>query len=131
MLVATTTPRVDLGSSPRVGLVIGDAPDPGKVWLDYNMMGTHIPQMYNLDEIEQVSEQICIDNDLCVSCLGYGRVARSERTLLAAVHEIEANGTIEKDVMCPACKGSGTPAFHVETWTEGNSTYGKIIPRDA
>lgn len=108
MLVITTKSIVSI-ASPRTGRVLGEAEDEGRVWLDLNTMGAHLPQMYRLEELEAVTPELCRQHDLCVECLGYGLKPPGEN--------------------CPECRGSGSSKWYVDIQHDANGATAQVTQR--
>lgn len=119
-LVMTTNAVVQM-DQPRTGAVMGPVDDdPERVWLDLNIMGSHLPQMYRRSELEPATRELCQAHELCAECLGYGGFL-----------EVDDKGAY-RTRRCDECRGSGSSRYYVEISqnADGSVVEGRVIPRD-
>lgn len=67
-----------------------------RIWIDLNILGVHLPQMYREDELSLATEIDAVAAQLCTECYGYGIIAGPE-----------------VDSQCGTCHGSGDPKLDV------------------
>lgn len=121
-LVITTNSVVQL-DQPRTGMVVEPVDDdPERVWISLNIMGTHLPQMYRRSELEPATRELCERHDLCVECLGYGRVRPDGGKVFG----------LGSPPVCEECHGSGSTRYYVEVRqsADGSVIEGRVIPRE-
>jgi hypothetical protein len=98
-----------LGIPVAARLIPGEvAPLPGRVWLNINMLGSHIPQMYAEEEIHDVLDANCAPSwGMCGTCVGFGTTAEELGDLFwpMAIDELPEP--------CEECQGTGRPWFIV------------------
>lgn len=88
---------VESGLMHVAGRVIQPARE-GRVWLDCNIMGSHLPQMYQPGEIAEVTSPPEVQaHGMCQQCLGFGIVYDAGQ-----------------ETFCSACGGSGRPGLKVD-----------------
>lgn len=80
-------------------------------WLDCNVMGVRIPQMYNADEIELATPALAEQYELCAECLGYGRLDRYPQ------------------VLCAFCNGSGSAKYLVTITEDAGGMRAQVTER--
>lgn len=69
-------------------------PVDNRLWLDVNILGTHMAQVYSQREVEPVTPELIDLHLLCRDCMGYGLV--KEPAML---------------VDCPTCGGTGSSRY--------------------
>jgi hypothetical protein len=102
---------------------LGDAGD-GRVWLDVCILGQHLPQMYRLDDMNDLTAEGCARLGLCPDCLGFGDL---DPGLAAGMLEA-ARGIDEVKRPCPGCGGTGRPALRITLDRSDGGIQGKIRP---
>ncbi len=94
-------------SIPIGGKVISDIYQSAlMVWLDTCQMGTHLPQMYRLEEVEPLDADTARAHGLCGDCLGYGTTAEIDVARMPTVDLL--------DEPCPTCTGTGRPHLRMD-----------------
>lgn len=85
-------------------------------WLDINMLGQHLPQMYRPSEFEEATTEQIVAYGLCTECKGYG-----SKTLQAV-----AVGVDEITDPCEVCAGVGRAAVRVRLERDDTSVTGHV-----
>lgn len=103
VLVTKPVARPIAGAPVFAGAVMGAAEGrrPNLLWLDLNIVGQRLPQMYGEDEVEDATPELLDAHRLCRPCSGYG--------LLAVRSSLDDPGT-----PCEACRGSGSTQWRTE-----------------
>jgi len=80
---------------------------PGRKWLNINLLGTHLPQMYADEEIHDVLDANCAPSwGMCGACAGFGTtVPLPDLFWPLCVDELPEP--------CGECHGTGRPCFLV------------------
>lgn len=105
---------------------LGDSDHDGVIWMDVCILGQHLPQMYPVAEIHELTADGCARLGLCPECTGFGDtspVAASD--LLEAARSIDE---IPPDRLCMNCGGSGRPAIRVTVTRPGGGIQGSLRP---
>lgn len=104
-------------------------PDDTVVWINVNVRGSHLPQMYRLHELGPLDADVAAYHGLCVSCLGFGYapvggedlcgqcMGTGAPSMTAMRFEspgmIEVAATIDTEmvnaIQCDVCRMAGTP----------------------
>jgi hypothetical protein len=95
---------------PVAAKIIPDLPMPGlpgRVWLNINLLGHHLPQMYADEEIHDVlTKANAASWGLCAACMGFGTNAELPDLYWPT-------GVDEIPEPCAGCHGTGRPCFIV------------------
>lgn len=118
MVVWSGLPGNDLAVAARV---MREAPS-GRIWLDTNTVGQHLPQMYRPEDTTPLTAETCAIYGLCSECLGYG--SEEDAPLAAALDQIP--------VRCMACGGTGRPSLRVQIERDGSGMVARmqILPHE-
>jgi hypothetical protein len=100
---------------------IGPA-DNGLVWIDLNMLGQHIPQMYRIADLRGINKRIASEVGLCPDCLGYG----TNDPLPRAMH-LQPVGSDELENPCVKCRGSGKEFIRTEVIRTAEEVTGSLV----
>lgn len=122
-------PRIVLVTKPVVtpianapvfaGAVIGPAEGsrPNLLWLDLNILGARILQMYGESEVEDATPELLDAHHLCRVCSGYGLpAARASIVSLSA----------PDPPVCDSCGGSGNTKWRTEITHTADGVEGRI-----
>jgi hypothetical protein len=71
----------------------------GTMWLDVCILGQHLPQMYRVTEVRELTAEACASLGLCDKCLGWGDSGGTDaREVLYAARRVD-----EVRQPCPGC----------------------------
>jgi hypothetical protein len=94
------------------------------MWLDVCILGQHLPQMYRVTEVRELTAEACASLGLCDKCLGWGDSGGTDaREVLYAARRVD-----EVRQPCPGCAGSGRPALRVSVTVASSGLTGQIRP---
>lgn len=121
MRIVLTTRAIIKGRPVHAGAVVGPAGD-GMIWLDLNVLGTWLPQMYREHEVEDTTPELLVKHNLCQDCSGYGLLGDGgRRTTL---------DWPDPDLLCRSCGGSGSTEWRTSiTWLADGGIEGRIEPQ--
>ena len=106
-----------------VGAVLGAA-RPGTVWVDMCNMGQHLPQMYPLDDLYELTVDGCARLALCPDCFGFGDQSPfGPRDLNEAARSLD-----EIKQPCVNCGGTGRPALRITMKRDAHGLSATILP---
>jgi len=100
--------------------------NPGTIWLDVCILGTHLPQMYKESEVRELTVENCSRLGICPDCCGFGDLSNEEVTgIIQATRSVD-----ELTQPCSNCGGSGRPAIRmtVKRNSGGITAYLNPIP---
>lgn len=117
-MVITTNNAVSREGLIRTGRVVGPADTlPDRYWLELNILGQHLGQMYEVNEFELATVDLAHQHGLCRECLGYGEVKDAEQSIATRTpRQVGQQEVFEQTtwVICPDCKGSGAAKYQTK-----------------
>jgi hypothetical protein len=117
MRIVLTTRTVIKGRPVHAGAVKGPAGN-GVLWLDLNLLGTWLPQIYGEHEVEDATPELLAKHKLCRDCSGYGLL--DERTAL---------DWPDPGLLCNSCGGSGSTEWRTHVTMRDGVIEGRIEPQ--
>ena len=117
--------------APYGAKILGDAErgmTGARYWVDLCLIGQHIPQMYDKQDVHELTPLDCPRLGLCAECLGFGDVGDFEQIRRSSSLTVAARGIDEMslDRLCTTCGGTGRPYTRVRILRTHGTTTGEI-----